>query len=406
MANNYFGVSTTYVIVKMNTKPPLNLIKFLSFSFFILLLFQQCDEDHDKTKPEDDLLFFEVRIEDEPLLLAYLEDLNLSVSSSGRISSYLDNVDLNKAAKREYANGHIVYTLNIPDPNSRVLKNLWVYQNQEGVQGRIIIYTMDLDWYQTLTEFPGWDNYNGVFQAFDLNDELMYQSEIENGEFVPFDNNNGRVLDIYSCENNTRTDEFICETDTWEICVYGYCNIGVEVTCEWYSGCGGDAGTGGGSIYDPGSGGGSGGSSGSSSPGGCPMGTENVLGRCVPVCPTNYDRASDGNCYLVRYPCDGDPLVYMDITPTSGSGKRGGRHGCTRNGSHKDCPPGRKKHNGFDLTANIGTPVYSPYEGIVTDVRDTFNRMEYLEDSYGNYVTVRYQDESGNTFYMKFNHLG
>ena len=58
-----------------------------------------------------------------------------------------------------------------------------------------------------------------------------------------------------------------------------------------------------------------------------------------------------------------NPLVVMALAPTSGDKYSAGRYGYTRSN-------GKKMHNGIDLYAEVGTPVYAMMDGIVTRVVD------------------------------------
>lgn len=133
-------------------------------------------------------------------------------------------------------------------------------------------------------------------------------------------------------------------------------------------------------------------------------------GICVPINNCFGSPCCDENGNLIMecledLPCEGLPLKNMNITSPGASGINGGRFGCTRIGSHPQCPPGKKKHDGLDITASIGSYVFSPFNGEVVNIRDTFEWGEYLGGSYGNYVTVKYQYQNGTIFYIKFNHL-
>jgi murein DD-endopeptidase MepM/ murein hydrolase activator NlpD len=59
----------------------------------------------------------------------------------------------------------------------------------------------------------------------------------------------------------------------------------------------------------------------------------------------------------------GDPLSYMEILPTQ-SGRKGGTFGYTRMN-------GKKFHDGIDLIAPVGTPIYSIKDGVVKKVIST-----------------------------------
>lgn len=96
-------------------------------------------------------------------------------------------------------------------------------------------------------------------------------------------------------------------------------------------------------------------------------------------------------------PCPGDIIKNPTIAPSSGTNFKGGTYGLTRNG-------GTKFHDGVDIKATPGTPVFSPENGIVTGIRGSFAPDEYKTGSYGNYVEITYI-VNGVTVTMSFNHL-
>ena len=108
----------------------------------------------------------------------------------------------------------------------------------------------------------------------------------------------------------------------------------------------------------------------------------------------------------MKKPCKGDPVPNPEIVSPGRSGKRGGTFGCTRNNWKKICDgvKGKKKHNGIDIKAPVNTLTFAMYDGIVSNIRDTFNPGEYRDNSYGNYIILKVVINGVITF-IKYNHL-
>lgn len=100
-----------------------------------------------------------------------------------------------------------------------------------------------------------------------------------------------------------------------------------------------------------------------------------------------------------KAPCPGDPMKDLQIAPTK-RGVQGGLYGFTRLKANGEA----KFHDGIDIASPKGANLYSMYQGVVVDVRNSFAPGEYLKDSYGNYVTIQ-STVNGNTIYLKYNHL-
>lgn len=80
-----------------------------------------------------------------------------------------------------------------------------------------------------------------------------------------------------------------------------------------------------------------------------------------------------------------NPTREMRVAASNGSGNYlGGTYGYTRylrDGS-------LKKHNGLDIAADLGTPVFSMYDGVITKVVSDFPDT-YVRDSFGNEVRIQ-----------------
>lgn len=102
------------------------------------------------------------------------------------------------------------------------------------------------------------------------------------------------------------------------------------------------------------------------------------------------------------YPCreegggKADPLMRMEILGTAGSGIEGGTFGKTRVNR-------TKHHNGLDLKAAIGTPIFSICDGRVTKVRDAFEQGVPF-DRYRNLYGDEFDDgemNAGNVIHVQ-----
>lgn len=104
--------------------------------------------------------------------------------------------------------------------------------------------------------------------------------------------------------------------------------------------------------------------------------------------------------------CVADPLINMEILGTPVNGVKGGRFGTGRG----------RMHNGCDLKADVGTPVYAMFDGEITMVVDKFdpdmswrdyekhfsNKKDY---SAGNRLWIEGKLANGDYFRIKYFHL-
>ena len=104
---------------------------------------------------------------------------------------------------------------------------------------------------------------------------------------------------------------------------------------------------------------------------------------------------------LSMRPCPGDPLAAMEIAgsgPGTPGNIRGGTFGpdVRRN---PDLTP--KKHEGVDLIAPPGTPIYAATSGVVIRIQSSYAPGTFGDRGYGNYVYIRNIDGTSS----KYNHL-
>ncbi|MBH8567326.1 M23 family metallopeptidase [Microvirga sp. STS02] len=99
-------------------------------------------------------------------------------------------------------------------------------------------------------------------------------------------------------------------------------------------------------------------------------------------------------------PCPGDPLATMNIAASS-AGNPGNIRGGTFGPDVRTVKGKKSGHEGIDLEAEPGTPVFAGIAGEVIDIRSSFAPGEYRAHSYGNYVYVHNVDGT----YSKYNHL-
>ncbi len=88
-------------------------------------------------------------------------------------------------------------------------------------------------------------------------------------------------------------------------------------------------------------------------------------------------------------PCTGDPVLNPEIAPTENQGIEGGRYGAGRNNG--------RTHNGLDIKANLNTPLYSMFQGVV------YSTIENHVDL-GNFIIIA-SNYTGQTIYIMHAHL-
>lgn len=97
-------------------------------------------------------------------------------------------------------------------------------------------------------------------------------------------------------------------------------------------------------------------------------------------------------------PCLGDPIKYATICPTSSGRVTGGLYGCRRVGD-TDCNEGiyDKFHGGVDISAPIGSDIYTMHPGKVKYVG-------YESGGLGNYIIIA-SEIGGQTLDITYGHL-
>lgn len=89
--------------------------------------------------------------------------------------------------------------------------------------------------------------------------------------------------------------------------------------------------------------------------------------------------------------CVADPLINMEILGTPVNGVKGGRFGNGRG----------RMHNGCDLKADVGTPVYAMFDGEITMVVDKFDGNVIWDDYKSKYGGSAGDRNAGNRIWLK-----
>lgn len=291
----------------------------LTFSS-ILLLSLSCTQDDSVVAEAENTPsspFELVVVDNENQLLNWLNQT--SSSGSARTSSILDSLDLSEAVRYTDSLGNAVYSLYIPESDPKSLKNVWLYENEDGeLTSRLLHYQIDSEWYASFDVFPGWGGYSGTLDIYSLDGELIYSTVMKDGTSLDQDES-GNAGRGSGCSNG-RLEEYLCVTTTSTLCGgYGSsreeamantdCWTVTQTDCYWFDdtdGCGVD-GAGGsndpaggdgqrGGVYDPGS---------ADEPDSDPVACddpekENVKGRCVLKCGEGMVRDESGSCTSIE----------------------------------------------------------------------------------------------------------
>jgi len=186
------------------------MIKIYSKLFFILplLLFLACqDESPELIAPDKSEVIF---LEDNIHLQNLVNQINVS-TINGRSNSLLDDVDFNKAIVTvDEESGLTSYTFSMFTENRAALRKFILAENQQQqIEGYVYEYELDVDWYNSLDSFPGWDQYNGYFRILNLDGDVFAENTIVDGESLFNNNTNGRTSG-YTCITYTVRVGWIC----------------------------------------------------------------------------------------------------------------------------------------------------------------------------------------------------
>jgi hypothetical protein len=171
----------------------MNLFKQLCL-IVLVSLFTACHEQELPTKE---------RTEDFILLQndAHFEGLVSSLKGNTNqrtATNYLNAVDLSRAITwYDSATAATFYSANLVTDVPSIKTSFLLSENEAGeVNGLIIEYILDVDWYNSLDEFPGWNAYNGQLKIRSMEGAVLYSTEIENGATKKLSN---QRLSSYTC---------------------------------------------------------------------------------------------------------------------------------------------------------------------------------------------------------------
>lgn len=182
------------------------------FTAILFVFLAGCSHDiGELNKDQSDSRLVEVKASEDQNLLDFIDATEQQLkATSGRTLSSIQGVDLSKALKRTAEDGKVTYSLHIEDENPFKLQNLVLEEGTEGtVSGALFEYDVDLNWLFELDEFPGWDVYTGIFRVRDLEGNLIYQTQIIDGNSPDAIQNDGG-----------RTEGGYCVTTTETFCTY------------------------------------------------------------------------------------------------------------------------------------------------------------------------------------------
>lgn len=188
----------------------LNITKLFSAILFVFMA--GCSHDiGELNKDQSDARLVEVNASEDQNLLDFINATERHLkATSGRTLSSIEGVDLSKALKRTGEDGKVTYSLHIEDDNPFKLQNLVLEEGADGnISGALFEYQVDLEWLIELDEFPGWEVFTGIFRVRDLEGNLIYQTQMTDG-------NSPDAIDI----DGGRTEGGYCVTTTETFCTY------------------------------------------------------------------------------------------------------------------------------------------------------------------------------------------
>ncbi len=404
-------------------------------------LLSGCDsDDHELIdievqEEQDTPLHTLVKVAEEPLLARWLEEVYPTHAQTKTENFFLSNFDmqLTEGVKRLDSLGNLMYSMYLENVDPLSLYNLWLYKDGDFLTGRVIHQRISNEWLLAQDSFPGWHSYTGYFTVYNLEGDVLYETEMIEGESAEPAEEGSRSR-VYQC--TTRTIR-VCTgvgrdlADAREDAILNHrngdsrCYYEITTTCRWVT----PSLVSGGPV--------SGAFIGSGQPiplaenerraacsngytyqdvygcvpncGSnsrlnssrtrciCVSGYEKYRGRCVRPCASGV-RNSNGTCVAQRdIPCPGDPIKNTQIAPSYGSGLRGGLYGYTRAG-------GTTFHAGIDIKVAVNSNLFAMHSGVVSKIKTSFAPGQYDGTSYGNFVEIR-STINGQTVYLKYNHL-
>lgn len=170
--------------------------------------------------------------------------------ANGKSSSILDGLDLDNALKKTDEQGNVFYSLYVDSDDPLSLVNISLNDIEGALFGRVLYQQIDEAWLLEQDVFPGWGSYTGTFTVTDLEGEVLYEANVDNGSSASEVSTNGRAY----CISELMKTQKVC-IPSLDICYPTYEWI---TSCEWFWAGGNYIGSGGSTPTTGSSGSGSG----------------------------------------------------------------------------------------------------------------------------------------------------